>query len=274
MIHPTAVIERGAELASDVRVGPYSVIGPEVVAGPGTEIGAHAVLEGRVSIGARCRIGHGAILGGMPQDLKFRDGTPVGVRVGDDTVVREYVTIHRATHEGHDTTVGRHCLVMASSHIAHDCRLGDHVIVINYAGLTGHITVGDRATIGGLSGLHPFCRIGTYAYVGGCSKVNQDVPPFVIADGVPAVARSVNVVGMRRGGIDAASRRQVQVAFRLLYRSGMAPGAAVRRIREELPDHPLVAQLVDFVQTSKLGIVPGGARAEREPADAQTEGIS
>jgi len=274
VIHPTAVIERGAELAPDVRVGPYSVIGPEVVVGPGTEIGAHAVLEGRVTIGARCRLGHGAIIGGMPQDLKFREGTPTGVRLGDDTVVREYVTIHRATHEGRDTTVGRHCLVMASSHIAHDCVLGDHVVVINYAGLTGHITIGDRATIGGLTGVHPFSRIGTYAYIGGCSKVTQDVPPFVIADGIPAVARAVNVIGMRRGGIDAVARRQVQAAFRLLYRSGMAPGPAVRRIRTELADHPLVARLVEFVETSKLGIVSGAARAEREPADAQPEGIS
>lgn len=274
MIHPTAVIDPGAELARDVRVGPYSVIGPDVTIEHGAEIGAHVVLEGRVRIGARGRIGHGAIIGGVPQDLKFREGTPVGVSLGDDTVVREYVTIHRATHEGHDTTVGRHCLVMASSHIAHDCVLGDHVIVINYAGLTGHITVEDRVTIGGLTGVHPFSRIGTYAYIGGCSKVNQDVPPFVIADGAPAVARAVNVVGMRRGGIDAASRRQVQSAFRLLYRSGMAPGAAVKRIRAELGGHPLVARLVEFVEGSKLGIVPAAGRAGRERAEIIEEGIS
>ena len=189
-------------------------------------------------------------------------------------MVREYVTIHRATHEGHDTTVGRHCLIMASSHVAHDCVLGDHVIVINYAGLTGHITVEDRVTIGGLTGIHPFSRIGTYAYIGGCSKVTQDVPPFVIADGAPAVARSVNVVGMRRGGIDAASRRQVQTAFRLLYRSGLAPGAAVKRVRAELGGHPLVARLVEFVETSKRGVIPGAGRAGRERAEAVEEGIS
>ena len=163
MIHPTAVIDRGAQLGADVRIGPYSVVGPGVMIAAGSEIGAHVVLEGRVRIGARCRIGHGTIIGGMPQDLKFREGTPTGVSIGDDTTVRENVTIHRATHEGHDTVVGCHCLVMASSHIAHDCVLGVHVIVINYAGLTGHIVVEDRATIGGLSGIHPFGRIGTYA---------------------------------------------------------------------------------------------------------------
>ena len=274
MIHPTAVIDRGAELAADVRVGPYSVIGPEVRIAAGAEIGAHVVMEGRVRVGARCRVGHGAIIGGVPQDLKFREGTPVGVSLGDDTMVREYVTIHRATHEGHDTVVGRHCVVMASSHIAHDCALGDHVIVINYAGLTGHITVGDRATIGGLTGIHPFSRIGTYAYIGGCSKVTRDVPPFIIADGAPAVARSVNVVGMRRGGIDAAARRQVQAAFRLLYRSGQAPGTAIRRVKEELGDHPLVARLVEFVENSKRGIVPASGRGSRDHAETEAEGIS
>jgi UDP-N-acetylglucosamine acyltransferase len=272
VIHPTAVIEPGAELAPDVRVGPYSVIGRDVTIGAGAEIGAHVVLEGRTRLGARCRIGHGAIIGGVPQHLKFREGTPVGVTIGDDSVVREYVTIHRATHEGHDTVVGRHCLVMASSHVAHDCVLGDHVILINYAGLTGHITVEDRVTIGGLTGIHPFSRIGTYAYIGGCSKVTQDVPPFVMADGAPAVARSVNVVGMRRGGVDAASRRQVQSAFRLLYRSGQAPGVAIKRVKEEMGDHPLVARLVEFVEQSRRGIVPaaeasGAARAEAEPEE-------
>jgi UDP-N-acetylglucosamine acyltransferase len=274
VIHPTAVVDRGAELAADVRVGPYSVIGPEVTVAAGAEIGAHAVLEGRVRVGARCRVGHGAIIGGVPQDLKFREGTPVGVSLGDDTVVREYVTIHRATHEGRDTTVGRHCLVMASSHIAHDCVLGDHIIMINYAGLTGHITVEDRVTIGGLTGIHPFTRIGTYAYIGGCSKVTQDVPPFIMADGIPAVARSVNAVGMRRGGIDSASRLKVRAAFRLLYRSGMAPGAAIKHVKQELGGHPLVDRLVEFVEASKRGVVPGADRSGRARLDAVEEEIS
>jgi UDP-N-acetylglucosamine acyltransferase len=271
MIHPTAVIDPRAELAADVRVAPYSVIGPDVRVGAGTEIGAHVVLEGRLTIGARCRIGHGAVLGGVPQDLKYREGTPVGVSIGDDTVIREHVTIHRATHADHDTRVGDHCLVMAASHIAHDCVVGNHVIIINYAGLTGHVTVGDRATVGGLTGIHPFARIGAYAYVGGCSKVQQDVPPFMIADGVPATVRAVNVIGMRRGGIDADSRRAVQSAFRVLYRSDLAPGAAVARLRAEMGDHPLVAQLVAFVEGSRRGIVaPLGKRALTE-ADAEVE---
>jgi UDP-N-acetylglucosamine acyltransferase len=274
VIHPTAVVERGAELAPDVRVGPYSVIGPEVRVDAGTEIGAHVVLEGRVRVGARCRVGHGAIIGGVPQDLKFREGTPVGVTLGDDTVIREYVTIHRATHEGHDTTVGRHCLIMGSSHVAHDCVLGDHIILINYAGLTGHITVEDRVTVGGLTGVHPFSKIGTYAYIGGCSKVTQDVPPFMMVDGAPAVARAVNLVGMRRGGIDAASRLKMKAAFRLLYRAGIAPGSAIKDVRRELGGPPLVDRLVEFVESSKRGVVSGPDRGGRRPAAALEEEMS
>jgi UDP-N-acetylglucosamine acyltransferase len=268
VIHPTAIVEAGAELGPGVRVGPYSVIGGEVRLGAGTDVGAHAVLEGRVAVGARCRIGHGAVIGGLPQDLKYREGIPSGVRIGDDTVIREYVTIHRATREGQDTLVGRQCLVMASSHVAHDCVIGDRVIIINYAGLTGHVAVEDGATVGGLTGIAPFTRIGAFAYLGGCSKVNRDVPPFVIASGNPATARGVNVIGMRRGGVDAEGRRHVQAAFRVLYRSGMAPGAAIRQVRAELGSHPLVARLVTFVEAAKRGIVPAAGRAA---ADSEIE---
>lgn len=270
-IHPTAIVEPGAELAAGVAVGPYSIIGPCVAIGPDSEIGGHVVLEGRVAVGARCRIGHGALIGGAPQDLKFREGLPVGVRIGDDTVIREYVTVHRATHEGRDTRIGSRCLVMVSSHVAHDCVVGDEVIIINYAGLTGHVTVEDRATIGGLTGIHPFTRIGMYAYVGGCAKVTQDVPPFVIADGVPATARGVNVIGMRRGGVDGEARRQVRAAFRLLYRAGLAPAAAAARVRAELGGHPLVAQLVDFIEDSKRGIIPAFGATGAQDEDVESE---
>jgi UDP-N-acetylglucosamine acyltransferase len=270
-IHPTAIVDPGAEIAAGVAIGPYSVIGPSVAIGPGSDIGAHVVLEGRVRLGARCRIGHGALIGGVPQDLKYKDGIPVGVSVGDDTVIREYVTVHRATHEGSDTRIGSRCLLMASSHVAHDCVLGDEVIVINYAGLTGHVTVDDRATIGGLTGIHPFTRIGAYAYIGGCSKVPQDVPPFVIADGVPATARGVNVIGMRRGGVDGEGRRQVRAAFRILYRSGLGPAAAAARIKAEIGGHPLVARLIEFIEGSKRGIIAGARDDEAAGPDGDSE---
>jgi len=270
-IHPTAVVDTRAELDRGVRIGPYSVIGPGARIGRDVEIGAHAVLEGRVTLGARCRVGHGAIIGGAPQDLKFRDGLPVGVAIGDETSIREYVTVHRATHAGHDTRIGQRCLVMAASHVAHDCVIGDEVIIINYAGLTGHVVVEDRVTVGGHTGLHPFARIGTYAYIGGLSKVTQDVPPFMIADGIPARAMAVNVIGMRRGGVDPGGRRQVRSAFNILYRSGLAPGAAIARVKAELGGDPLVAKLVEFVESSKLGIIAGRRADPASREDAESE---
>jgi len=269
-IHATALVDPAARLGHGVHIGPWSLIGAAVEIGDGTEVGAHAVLEGRVVIGARCRIGHGAVIGAPPQDLKFRPGTPAGVRIGDDTVIREYATIHHATREDADTVIGRHCLLMANVHVAHDCLVGDHVVMVNGAALTGHGTVEDRATIGGMAGLRPFGRVGTLAYIGGMAKVNQDVPPFVIAEGWPAVARAVNVIGMRRAGFDAAARRQAQEAFRVLYRSGLSPGAAVERLRTEMGGLPLAARLADFVAASHLGIV-GAARRRQEAAEAPSE---
>jgi UDP-N-acetylglucosamine acyltransferase len=269
-VHASALVDPAARLGAGVRIGPWSVVGADVALGDDTEIGAHAVIEGRVVIGARCRIGHGAIVGAPPQDLKFRPGPAAGVRIGDDTVIREYATIHHATREGADTVVGRHCLIMASAHIAHDCAVGDHVVMLNAAALTGHVVVEDRATVGGMAGVHPFARVGTLAYIGGMAKVTQDVPPFVIADGWPAGAHAVNVIGMRRAGIDPASRRQVQEAFRILYRSGLSPGAAVERLRAEMAGAPLVARLADFVAASRRGIV-GPSRRFRNVAAATPE---
>jgi UDP-N-acetylglucosamine acyltransferase len=274
-IHPTALVDPGARLAADVTVGPGSIIGPGVEIGAGTEVGAHAILEGRVVIGARCRIAHGAVIGSAPQDLKYRPGTAAGVRIGDDTVIREYVTIHHATQEGADTWIGGHCLIMATAHIAHDAVIGDHVIIVNGAGITGHVVVEDRAIIGGLTGFSPFLRVGTFAYVGGLSRVNQDVAPFTIVAGSPARTHSVNVIGMRRGGIDATARRRMQDAFRILYRSGLAPAAAVVRLRSELGNDPLLSHLIQFVERSKRGIVPGAERrrgaAPEDEIDSESE---
>ena len=266
-IHPAAFVDPRARLGADVRVGPGTLIGPEVEVGDGVVIGAHAVLEGRVRIGARCRVGHGAIIGAEPQDLKYRADVTTGVRIGASTVIREYATIHRASHEGHDTVVGAHCLLMVTCHVAHDCVVGDHVIMINGAALTGHVTVEDHATVGGLSGVHPFTRVGAFAYIGGCTKVTQDVPPYVIVDGVPAVARAANVIGMRRAGIDAEGRRQAQEAFRILFRSGLATAAGVARLREELGDGAVGRRMVTFIEGSKRGIVGAGAPADNEGAE-------
>jgi UDP-N-acetylglucosamine acyltransferase len=253
-IHPTAVIHPKVELGAGVRVGPYAVIGAGVRVGDGTQIGPHAVLEGLLEIGAQCQIFAGAIIGFPPQDLKFKPGTPSGVRIGSDTVIREYATIHRASVEDGWTVVGDGCFIMASSHIAHDCRVGNQVILTGFSGLTGWVQVEDRAVISGLTGVHQFVRIGTLAYVGGCSRLAQDVPPYLMVEGNPAEVRGVNVVGLRRAGVSAEARLELQRAYKILYRSGHAPVRALERIRAELAPSPEITHLVEFIEASKRGI--------------------
>jgi UDP-N-acetylglucosamine acyltransferase len=254
LIHPSAVVDSRALLGPGVRIGPFSVIGPETTLEANVEVGNHVTLEGRVTLGAGVKVGHGAIVGGVPQDLKFKDGTPSGVRIGPGTVLREYVTIHRATTPDGWTEIGRDCLLMAMSHVAHDCRLADNVIVINYAGITGHCVIEERATVGGLTGIIPFTRMGAYAYLGGCSKLVADLPPFMLADGAPATVRGVNVVGLRRAGVSADVRRTIQDAHAVLYRSGLSPQSALDRIRGEIPPNPYVTRLVEFVASTRRGI--------------------
>ena len=273
-VHPTAVVDPLARLGARVRIGAYTVVGPGAVLADDVELGHHVVLEGRVDLAEAVRIGHGSIVGGIPQDLKFKDGTPSGVRIGAGTVLREYVTVHRATTPEGCTEIGRDGLIMGLAHVAHDCRLGDGVIVINYAGITGHCQIGDRATIGGLTGMVPFTRVGTGAYVGGMAKVNADVPPYMIVDGQPATVRGINVFGLRRAGMVPAERRALQEAYRLLYRSGLAPRRALDRLREEVAGCPPVLALIEFVATAtRHGICKGGGGGAppHRPPDSRGE---
>ena len=261
-IHPTAVIDPRAEIGDGVVVGPYSVVGPEVRLEAGVEIGNHVTLEGRVVVGPAARIGHLSVLGGPPQDVKYKPGTPSGVRIGARTVIREHITIHRATRAGDWTEIGEDCLIMSTTHIAHDCRVGAGAIIINCAGIAGHTHVGERATIGGYTGVVPFSRIGAYAYVGGYSKITQDIPPYMLADGMPALVHGVNVIGLRRAGVPPADRRLLQDAYRILYRSGLSPRGAVERIRADLPPAAVLEALLAFVEGSRRGIC-GSSREER-----------
>jgi UDP-N-acetylglucosamine acyltransferase len=270
-IHPSALVDPHARLGARARIGAYTLVGPDVVLGDDVELGHHVVLEGLVEVGAGVRIGHGGIVGGAPQDLKFKDDTRSGVRIGSGTVLREYVTIHRATTAEGWTEVGRDCLIMGLAHVAHDSRLGDGVIVINYAGITGHCQIGDRVTVGGMVGMVPFTRIGTGAYVGGMAKLTADVPPYMLVEGQPAVARGVNVIGLRRAGMTAAERRALQDAYRLLYRSGLTPARALERIREELPACPPLLALLDFIAGATRHGICKGPHASMESADDAEE---
>ncbi len=270
-IHASALVDPHARLGARVRIGAYTVVGPEVVLGDDVELGHHVVLEGRVELAGGVRVGHGGVLGGVPQDLKFKEGTPSGVRIGTGTVLREYVTIHRAATPEAWTTVGRDGLIMGLSHVAHDSQLGDGVIVINYAGITGHCQIGDGVTVGGMVGMVPFTRIGTGAYIGGMAKLNADVPPYMIVEGQPATARGVNVIGLRRAGMAAAERRILQDAYRLLFRSGLTPKRAVERIREALPAGPPISTLLEFVAGATRHGICKGPRASSESADDTEE---
>jgi UDP-N-acetylglucosamine acyltransferase len=270
-IHPTALVDPSARIGAGVRIGAYSIVGPEAVLGDDVELGHHVVLEGRVELAGGVRVGHGGVLGGAPQDLKFKQSTRSGVRIGSGTVLREYVTIHRATTPEGWTEVGRECLIMGLAHVAHDCRLGDGVIVINYAGITGHCQIGDRVTVGGMVGMVPFTRIGTGAYVGGMAKIVADVPPYTMVEGQPAVARGINVVGLRRAGMAPADRRVLQDAYRILYRSGLTPQRALERLREELPAVPPLLALIEFVAGATRHGICKAPRATSESADDAEE---
>jgi UDP-N-acetylglucosamine acyltransferase len=253
-IHPTAIVERGAELSLGVEVGPFAYVGPRVVVGEGTRVGLHAVIEGRTTIGARCQIHHGAVIGNLPQDLKYR-GAPTEVLLGSDTIVREYATVHAATEEGETTRVGDHVLLMAYAHVAHNCRIGNHVILANAVNLAGHVRIDDYAILGGQTPVHQFVAIGCHAFVGGGSRVPQDVPPFVKAAGNPLRACGLNAVGMDRRGIPPEVRLELKRAYRILYRSQLNVTQALDRILRELKPYPEVHELVEFVRSSERGIV-------------------
>ena len=255
-VHSTALVDPKAQLAKDVTVGPYTMIGPQVHVGAGTTIGAHVVLEGRTTVGARCRIFSGAVLGAVTQDRKFK-GQPGLVRVGDDTTIREYVTIHAGTEEGSTTQVGRGNFIMAYAHIAHDCIVGNQCVIANAASFGGHVTLEDRVTIGGLVGVHQFVRIGRLAIVGGCSKVVQDVVPFALCDGHPARVHGLNVIGLRRAGITPPARRQIQGAFRLLFADGLSTAHALKRVKDRAGTSPEIQHLVSFIRQSKRGFCRG-----------------
>ncbi len=254
-LHPSAVVDPRAELGEDVEIGPHCVVGPGVV------LGDHCRLHGQVNIQGPSRIGAGnefypfACIGQRSQDLKYT-GEPTHLEIGDGNVFREFATVHRATAPGGTTRVGNGGNFLAYSHIAHDCVVGDEVIFSNNGTLAGHVEVGDRAIIGGLTAVHQFCRIGRMAITGGCSKIVQDVPPFMMADGNPAKIRHINQIGLERAGTPLETIRAIKEAFRLLYRSGLNTGQALERLAGSQPTACLeIEQLIGFVNSSQRGII-------------------
>ncbi len=262
-IHPTAIVDRTAELAPSVSVGPYAIIQGQVVIGPDTEIGPHVVIKEFTTIGARCRIFQFASLGEIPQDLKY-GGEASQLIIGDDNTIREFATMHRGTAGGGGVTqVGNNNLFMAYTHVAHDCLIGNGVIMSNAATLGGHIVVEDRAILGGLAALHQFCRIGRYAFVGGASAVARDVPPYTIVFGNRAKLVGLNLVGLKRAGFSDTSLQALKQAYETLFLSSLNMKEALHKVREELAHIPEVRHLLEFIESTERGLVPADGRENR-----------
>jgi UDP-N-acetylglucosamine acyltransferase len=254
MIHPTAIVDPKAEIDADVQIGPYAVIGPHVHIGSGTTVGAHAVIEPYVAIGPNCRIFQFAAIGAIPQDLKF-GGEKSDVKIGQGSIIREFVTIHRGTEQGGGVTqIGDECLLMNYAHVAHDCKVGRRVVMANCATLAGHITIGDYATIGGLVAIHQFAKIGEYAFIGGMTGVPKDIPPYVMASGERAALHGLNLVGLKRHGFSEKSIKELKKAYRIIFRIGLTMTEAMRRVQAEVEMVPEVVRLVEFVQSSERGV--------------------
>jgi len=253
MHHPTAIIHPGAKIGSDCEIGPYCVIGEHVNLGDRCRLHSHVVSDGHTRLGHGNEIFPFAAIGLKTQDLKWKGGI-TRTEIGDGNTFREYVTVHSATSNGEVTTVGSHNHILAYCHLAHNVTLGNHVIMSNVATLAGHVTVEDHAVIGGLAAVHQFCRIGKFAMIGGCSKVVQDVPPFMIADGNPAETRTINKVGMERHGVSEEAQTAMKQAYKILFRESLSIPNALAKIGAELPPLPEVLHLIQFVRASERGI--------------------
>jgi UDP-N-acetylglucosamine acyltransferase len=252
-IHATAIVDSRAELGAGTIVGPYCIIGPNVVLGPECWLQHHVTLAGPMRAGARNKFYAYCSIGQQTQDLKYA-GEPTYLEIGDENTFREFCTVNRGTTAAGKTRVGSCGNFLAYSHIGHDCTVGDAVVFSNNGTLAGHVQIGDHAIMGGLTAVHQFCRIGRYAITGGCSKIVQDVPPFMIADGNPAEIRGVNLVGLERNDFAPEAVKLIKEAFRLIYRSKYNTRQALEAITAELPQSPEIIQIIEFIESSERGI--------------------
>jgi UDP-N-acetylglucosamine acyltransferase len=253
-VHPTAIVHPGAKIAPGVKIGAYSLIGETVEIGKDTVIESQVVVEGWSEIGERCHLFPFVSIGAPPQHLRYR-GEPTRVIIGNDNMIREFVTINRGTAEGGDKTVlGHGNFIMAYSHIAHDCKVGNQVIMANASTLAGHIEVEDFAIVGGLVAIHQFVRVGRYAIIGGASAVPKDVPPYMVAAGNRARLFGLNLVGLKRHRFPAATMAALKQAYRILFRSHLTLSKAMEKARAEIPDLPEIRHLLNFLRNSKRGV--------------------
>ena len=253
-VHPTALVAEGAELGSNVCIGPYTIIGEHVQIGQGTVIGAHVVIEGWTTIGEYNEIATGAIIGNVPQDLKFK-GELSYVVIGHHNIIREYVTINRGTTGGGGVTrIGSHNLIMTSVHVAHDVQLGNHNIIANAVGIAGHVVIDDWVTIGFASGIHQFVRLGQMAMIGAGSIIVKDVAPYTLVKGDSPKVYGLNIERLRRNGYSVTARRDIYRAYKILFNSGLVLDEALLKIKEELPDNEDINCIIQFLQQPGRGI--------------------
>ncbi len=252
-IHPTAVIDPEARIGENVEIGPFCVIGPKTAIGDGTVLAPHVVIEGFTTLGRNCRVSPGAVLGGLPQDLGFK-GEDTFVEIGDNVVIRECVTINRATGEGKATQVGDGAFIMAYSHLAHNCILGREVILANNVQMAGYVEIGDYSFISGTTVIHQFVKIGRMTIMAGFSGTRQDLPPFAMCNGRPATVVGINKIGLRRRGFSSEDRMVLRKAFNLIWFSNHNTSQGVEQVRREIGPHPLVDELIAFIESSKRGI--------------------
>jgi UDP-N-acetylglucosamine acyltransferase len=253
MIHPTAIIHPKARVAESCHIGPYCVIGEHVTLGANCQLHSHVVIDGHTTLGSGNEIFPFASIGLKTQDLKWKGGV-TRTQIGDNNTFRENVTIHSATADGEATVVGSRNHILAYCHVAHNVILGNNIIMSNVATLAGHVTVEDFAIIGGLAAIHQFCRIGAYSIIGGCSKVVQDVPPYMLADGNPAVTRTINKVGLERNNISEQSQAALKQAYKILFREKLTIPNALAKIESDLPALPEIKHLIAFIRKSERGI--------------------
>jgi len=253
MIHPTAIIHPKAQVGAGCEIGPYCVVGEHVALGDNCRLYSHAVIDGHTVLGKGNEVFPFASLGLKTQDLKWKGGV-THVRIGDHNVFREGVTVHSATSEGDSTVIGNNNVLLANVHVAHDCKLGNGIVMSSFAGLAGHVVVEDNVVLGGYVAVHQFCRLGMLSMVGGCSKLRQDLAPFMLADGSPAETHTINKLGLERHGVTEVAMGALKSAYKIIFREGLTISNALARIETELPQVEEIKHLVQFIRNSQRGI--------------------